>query len=272
MNDEPTGPPFAADQYRGAAEAYAEFRLGYPEPMTEHLLRRVEPSGRGRLLDLACGTGQLSFALGAAFAEIWAVDREPDMIRVLESRATTFSGRLRAVVSDAEDLDAPDGGFQLIAIGNAFHRLDRRRVAGELWRWLQPAGHVALCWSDAPWAGPASWQRLLADRLRHWRELVGAASRAPAGWDVAGRQPPDGQVMADAGFVGLGRSTFTVEHRWTVPELVGFVRSTSLLPATVLGERTAALAGDLADTLAPYCRNGELSQLVSFAYDLFRRP
>ena len=51
---------------------------------------RTGPSGRGRLLDLACGTGQLAFALRSPFAEVWAVDQEPDMVAVVRSKAAAL--------------------------------------------------------------------------------------------------------------------------------------------------------------------------------------
>ena len=46
-------------------------------------------TGSGTLLDIACGTGQLAFALHARFARTWAVDQEPDMIAVVREKGRT---------------------------------------------------------------------------------------------------------------------------------------------------------------------------------------
>ena len=54
---------FAPDLYRGTAGYYDRFRLPYPDALTADLTRRTAPSGRGRLLDLACGTGQSLLAV-----------------------------------------------------------------------------------------------------------------------------------------------------------------------------------------------------------------
>ncbi len=54
---------FAADLYRGTADYYDRFRLPYPSTLIGDLTCLTSPSGRGRPLDLACGTGQLAFAL-----------------------------------------------------------------------------------------------------------------------------------------------------------------------------------------------------------------
>ena len=60
---------FRPDLYRGSAGYYDRYRLPYPEAMIADLVRRAEVSGRGRLLDLACGTGQLAFPLRSWFCE-----------------------------------------------------------------------------------------------------------------------------------------------------------------------------------------------------------
>jgi ubiquinone/menaquinone biosynthesis C-methylase UbiE len=64
------GLSFAPDLYQGTAEDYERFRPGYPVMMTEDLVDRVQPSGGGRLLDLACGTGQLAFAFANRFTDV----------------------------------------------------------------------------------------------------------------------------------------------------------------------------------------------------------
>ncbi len=269
VSDEPV---FAPGLYRGSAEAYDRFRLGYPAVMTDDLLSRLEASGRGRLMDLACGTGQLAFALGHAFAEVWAVDQEPDMIRVVRAKAIDGSARIEAVVSSGENLAAPPGWFELITIGNAFHRLDRDLIGGKALDWLQPGGHLALCWSDPPWEGQADWQKALSETLGRWRERLGADERIPRGWERARSQRPDSTVMEEAGFVPAGRYEFTVEQRWRVDELIGFVYATSFLPASVVAAHAAAFEADLAGRLRPYAHDGPLTQAVGFAFELGRRP
>jgi SAM-dependent methyltransferase len=255
-------PRFAADLYQGTAEFYDRFRPAYPPVLTDDLIARVRPSRAARLLDLACGTGQLAFALADSFAEVWAVDQEPDMVRIVREKEHPT---VRAIASSAEQLSADPGSFDLITIGNAFQRLPRDEVARSALAWLRPGGHLALCWSDAPWTGDADWQRTLRSILDRWRGEVGAL--LPDGWAAARATRPDLVVLSDAGFEPRGRQEFSIERRWTVPELAGFVYSTSFLPARVFGDRAPAFEADLADHL-----HGALVDRVSFAYDLFRRP
>jgi SAM-dependent methyltransferase len=264
---------FREDLYRGSAWSYDRYRLPYPEVMVSDLARRAGVSGRGRLLDLACGTGQLAFPLRRWFGEVWAVDSEPDMAEVVRAKAAAAGAAgVRPVAAKAETLRAEPGYFELAVIGNAFHRLDRDVVAGRILGWLEPGGHLALCWSASPWTGGAGWQRALASALDRWKAALGAGSRVPAGWELDRQRHPDPQVLSGAGFEPGGRHEFAVEHRWSLPELAGHIRSTSFLPASVLGGQAAAFDADLAATLGPYSDGGTFTEIVEFAYELARKP
>ena len=277
---------FAPDLYRGTAGYYDRYRLSYPLALIADLLRRTAPSGRGRLLDLACGTGQLTFALRDRFADVWAVDQEPDMVEVVAAKAAAAAGsgtgsgtragdraaHVRAIASAAEDLRADPGSFELAVIGNAFHRLRRAPVARLAFGWLQPGGFLALCWSSGTQAGHEDWQLAFGDLLRRWQEALDAGGRVPANWDQPQRELPDTEVLAGAGFETAGRFEFNIPHEWTVPELAGFVRSTSFLPPAVLAEHAADFDAELAATLGPHACDGRLTETVSYAYELARKP
>jgi SAM-dependent methyltransferase len=267
MSDEVT---FSPDLFRGKAEYYDRFRLAYPDALISDLAHRTGASGQGRLLDLACGTGQLAFALRSSFAEVWAVDQEPDMVAVVAAKAAADPGAvpILPVVASAAELDAPPAHFSVVVIGNAFHRLPRDLVAGRVHGWLQPGGFLALCWSLGTQAGPLDWQIAFGALLSRWQAALGGGDRVPANWDRARRQRPDADVLTAAGLEPAGRSEFLVEHRWTLPELAGFARTLSVLPTAALADHAAAFDDSLSAELGPYARDGRLTETVSFACEL----
>ncbi|MBS2538756.1 methyltransferase domain-containing protein [Catenulispora sp. NF23] len=265
---------FATDLYQGTADYYDRYRLGYPAPLLDHLIAATGPSGRGSLLDLACGTGQLAFPLGRHFAQTWAVDQEPDMIDTVRAKAAAAGlANVRPVVSSVETLDAQPGSFELAVVGNAFHRFQRDLAARRIRQWLIPGGHLALCWSYSPWAGAEDWQRTLAAILNRWQRELGAEDRTPADPAEVRQRRPDVEVLSAAGFEIVGRGSFDVEHRWSVADLAGYVRSTSFLSPAVLGARAAEFDADLAAGLRPHDDGGGVfTETVGFAYDLARKP
>jgi SAM-dependent methyltransferase len=263
---------FATELYQGTAGYYDRYRLPYPTSLLTHLVASTHPS-RGRLLDLACGTGQLAFPLSAHFAEVWAVDQEPDMVKTVRAKATdTGMSDLRPVIASAETLDAQPDYFELTVVGNAFHRLERDLVARRILHWLTPGGHLALCWSTSPWVGEEDWQRSLAATLKRWQQRLDAEHRIPEGAGWARQRRPDPDVLSAAGFELIGRHALTIVHHWSLAELAGHIRSTSFLPPAVLGDRAAEFDADLAASLRPHNNGGVFAQTVSFAYDLARKP
>lgn len=177
-------PAFRPDLYQGTAQAYDEFRLPYPADLVADLAARTGADGTGNLLDLACGTGQAAFALAASFAEIWAVDQEPEMIDVARHKADAAgaAAKFRLLVCDAAELSAPAGHFDLITVGNAFHRLPRTVVARASLGWLRPGGFLALLWGGTPTYDDAPWQRALAAVMQRWQHRPGVEARVPAGY------------------------------------------------------------------------------------------
>jgi hypothetical protein len=171
------------------------------------------------------------------------VDAEPDMTEAVRAKASAVAAaHIHTITVRAEDLPAEPDSFELIVIGNAFHRLHRALIAERAYTWLKPGGCLALCWSTSPWAGPQDWQRTLDSTLRTWRNALGAAGRVPPGWDQPRQRDPDHDVLSRAGFESAGRHEFSVEHHWTIRELAGHIRSTSFLPPQVLADRAACCA------------------------------
>jgi SAM-dependent methyltransferase len=261
------GPAFRRDLYRGTALDYDRFRVPYPRELIADLVRRGGTGPRGRALDLACGTGQIAFAVREFFAGVWAVDQEPDMIEVVRRKAAGARD-VRALVASAEELAVPEGAFDLVAIGNAFHRLPRHRIARLVHGWLRPGGRLALLWSRSPWHGALPWQRDMAEVVTRWMDRAGGRERIPAGAEEERRRVPDREVLERAGFEVLGKFSFPAPHTWTPEALVGNVFSTSVLSRTALGDRAGDFEADLRHALSP---RTDLTETIDFAYELGRR-
>lgn len=265
-------PSFRPDLYRGTAADYDAFRLPYPRVLLDDLCRRVAPSGSGRLLDLACGPGTLTFALNDRFAEVWAVDQEPDAIEFAARKAEHLGVKnVHWMTARAEDVD-PAETFDLVTIATAFHRVDRRVVAARAAQWLRSGGHFALVWSGTPNAGAAAWQEVLAEIFVDWSRRLDADDRIPADLQAHLEQLPHATVLEEAGFTDVRHCEFTEVHDWSVDTLIGFLYSTSVLSRVVLGDRAGAFEADVRQRLGAVEPSGVYREHASFAYDLgYRR-
>lgn len=260
-------PNLAPDAFRGTADYYARYRPPYPSAMLDGLMRQVE--GRSRLLDLACGPGRICLALSSLFDDVWAIDLEPEMIatgrRLAEQRGIRnvhwFTGR-------AEDLDGPPGTFDLITIGEAFHRLDQRRVAALALGWLRPGGCVATMGAPSLLGGREPWQQALASVARAFMP-AGWASAAPG----ASTSVMDGEkVLRDAGFAKIASHDYVEPQVWSIEAILGYLRSTSVCSAQVLGDKTTVFDARITEALLALDPAGVYRERLAFGYTLGRKP
>lgn len=91
------------------------------------------------VLELACGTGQLSFPL-SDFVKSWeATDFSPAMI--CQAQKTTGPAQLHFSVQDATDLTYGSNTFDVVVISNALHIMPHPELAlAEIRRVLKPGG------------------------------------------------------------------------------------------------------------------------------------
>lgn len=127
-----------------------------------------------RVLDLACGTGDLAFALARRFAaaDVRGVDASPEMIALAARRARADGPRVRFEVGDMMRLPAADGSVDVVTAGYGFRNVpDHRAALREAARVLRPGGVLATLDFYRP-ALPV-WRPLFLGYLRVAGDLVG---------------------------------------------------------------------------------------------------
>ena len=104
----------------------------------ELIRRKLKPEMY--VLELGCGTGQLSFPLSGS-VELWdATDFSKAMIKAANRRSHN-SGGLRFLVQDAGNLPYEHDTFDAVVIANVLHILpEPERVMREIRRVLKPGG------------------------------------------------------------------------------------------------------------------------------------
>jgi ubiquinone/menaquinone biosynthesis C-methylase UbiE len=128
--------------FDGVAELYADSRLGYPSHIVEFAVATAAVGAGNEVLEVGCGTGQLTESLARYGFRLTAIDIGPSMInaarRRLDGSAVSFQ------VSSFEDFAAADASFDLIISGTAFHWVDPEVRFRKPARLLRPGGWLAL--------------------------------------------------------------------------------------------------------------------------------
>jgi SAM-dependent methyltransferase len=259
--------------FAGTAAAYARHRPPYPAQLLRDLLARSACPPGGALLDLACGPGRLALDLAASFATVWAVDLEPEMIEVGRREAMRRGvGNVSWFVGRAEDLAATQGGFDLITIGEAFHRLDQVMIARHGLGWLKPGGCLATLGCESILDGQETWQQAVAEVARRWM-----ARAFPGGWAVAREGAAIGpgghaDVLREAGFIDVTDRSFHEPRDWTFDEIVGYLQSTSVCSRKALGGDFAAFEAELRAALLDPAPSQAFHETMTWGYTLGRKP
>ena len=96
----------------------------------------------GSILDVGCGTGQVSLSLAAKGYEVTGIDISAPMIALARSKLHP-AWRARYLVGDARCIDAADKSFDAAVVSKLLqHVQDWRQVCRELVRVVRPGGLI----------------------------------------------------------------------------------------------------------------------------------
>ncbi len=251
------------DAFKGTAYYYARFRPAYPAEFF-HLCKRVfNLDGRGRLLDLGCGTGQLAVPFSPFFEEVIAMDPEPEMLaeaqRIILADGITNITLTQGGSSDLSAFIDALGTFRLVAMGSSFHWMDRTATLDILSRMVEPGGGVAIASGGSMWTSPEPWCRAVKATIQKW---LGSERRAgSATYSVAPERHED---IIDRSPFGPHRSySLRYSNEWTTDGIIGYLYSTSFCSPSLLGHNLHAFEKDLRETLLSLNPTGRFIEAVT---------
>jgi SAM-dependent methyltransferase len=132
-----------AYSFGAQADAYDEYRPGYPDAAVRWALEPVAGRRPLRVLDLAAGTGKLTDAILRIGADVVAVEPDSAMRDRLHRRLPD----VRALPGTAEQIPLADGEVDAVLVGHAMHWFDRDRAFPEIARTVAPGGVLAALWN-----------------------------------------------------------------------------------------------------------------------------
>ncbi len=181
---EPADLGHAARRQRRVWSARVDSWSGHGSLGLERVTRAVVEASDVRpgddVLDLGCGTGQISLPLAVRGARVVAVDVSPEMTRRLREEASRRGVcGVDVVTLPIEALDLPRQSADLVVTSYALHHLrdgDKARVVARAFEWLRPGGRLVV--ADMMFGRGASRQ----DRAVLRSKVRALASKGPGGW------------------------------------------------------------------------------------------
>ena len=199
------------DHFSEVAAEYAIYRPHYPEALFDFLAARAP--ARKLAWDCACGNGQATIGLAARFDHVIATD--PSAAQIAEAPAHP---RIEWRVAPGERSGIPGDSCDLVTVAQALHWLDIDAFFAEAARVARQEGLVAI-WSyadarlDDP--GPDALVRQFA------RSVVGPF------WPPRRHLVDEGYRSVTMPFREIDVPTFEMMERWTLDQLIGYVRTWS---------------------------------------------
>jgi SAM-dependent methyltransferase len=169
----------------------------YLEPIRERAGRLADERVL-RILDIGCGSGELTIMLREVFPEARVVGVDRDQLalaiarRILEERGITG---VEYIAADVET-ELPEGPFDLVFASMVLYHTRRpERLLGNVHAALAPGGRF---WSRDPLPVARDENLLYAQRLLH--AFLNAAEAVSANLHIAPRIPA---LLTDAGFLSV---------------------------------------------------------------------
>jgi SAM-dependent methyltransferase len=200
-----------SDHFSAVASDYAQYRPRYPLALFDWLAS-VAPAHE-LAWDCAAGSGQASPDLAAHFRNVIATDASAEQIAAAPPHAQIT---YRVATAEASGIDAHS--VDLITVAQALHWFDLERFYTEVCRVLKPGGVFAAWCYGFFTCHDAAIDHCL---LNYYENVVGPY------WPPERVHIENGYRDLAFPFDAIEAPAFQMQTRWTLPQLLGYLRSWS---------------------------------------------
>jgi SAM-dependent methyltransferase len=135
--------------FNDVAHLYDEVRPGYPDDLIEDVIRISGIPRGGRILEVGCGTGQVTLSFARRGYAMLCLDIGAQLVKIARTKCKPYPHvEIRRVAF--EEWRPERNAFDLLVSGTAFHWVEpnvRYRKAAAV---LKDTGYLALFWNRRP--------------------------------------------------------------------------------------------------------------------------
>lgn len=245
---------YGKELFKGAAQYYSKYRPMYPPSLIRYLIRKFSLNGEQQLLDLGCGTGQLTMRFSDWCRKIVGIDLEREMLveaKRLQNEMRVnnihwYEGNLEKYKTETNEK------FNLVIIAKAFHWMDRVQVLDELYELVTDNGGVAIIDHYEPNKKPTRWQEQLNQVIEKWYSKERRAGKTIYSHPSISHE----EILANSKFKLEIEHLPPFEITWTIDAILGNHYSTSFGSKRFLGDHVEAFENEVKETLLAINKTG----------------
>ncbi|MBI2572289.1 class I SAM-dependent methyltransferase [Candidatus Woesearchaeota archaeon] len=170
--------PKEARTFGQISALYEEARPNYPPALIDDIIAFSRIPSGGKVLDIGCGSGQVTFPFAQRGYPVIGLDVSVEMIDIAKHKCSSFP-QVSFMVGPFEEVDIEDHSLDLITSGMAWHWVTSKDRYQKAARLLNEKGAIALFWQYQP---------------REESELVTQMGKILDRWGGPNRGPAGGRV------------------------------------------------------------------------------
>jgi SAM-dependent methyltransferase len=237
------------ESFDAAASDYAQYRSGYPDEVVDDVVASSRLHPGSRVLEIGCGTGQLTVPLARLGVELVAVELGPNLAAIARDNLAEFPGA-RVEVIGFEEWRLPAEPFDVVVSASAFHWIDPEVGFAKAALALRPGGVLTIVHAHHVKGGTPGFFADTQPYYLRWGLSDDPFFEPTAPEDAPAMFP---ELEERSEFEVVHRHRFEIPRDHTADSYVGWLRTDSLV-----------------SSLAPLSRQGFLDgiqKLIETKYD-----
>lgn len=257
--------------FKGTAHYYAKYRMSYPAEFFDFAIRYFKLNGKGRLLDLGCGTGRLTIPFAKHFEEVIGLDPEQEMLDEAAKEADKAKVKnIKFILQKAEEITSDLGTFRITTMGASFHWMEQAKVLKKVYALTENTGGLVIVSdSSSPWHDKKQekWKEV---RKKILTKYLGEKRRAGKGFYNEPKERFE-DLLDHSPFKGYEEWTHDYMQAWTLEAVIHYLYSTSFASQPLFRDRLSEFEEELKSELLRLEPSGIFTEQVRIQALLARR-
>lgn len=256
--------------FSSAVEHYARYRTGYPSRDVATLASMLGLNRTHAVIDIGCGTGQLTIPLARYAGSVTAIDPLPEMLaRGRQAARQANSTNITWLLGDSADVGTLiSPGVHAATFAASFHWTDRASVLDALDDLIEPAGFIVTINDDLSDAEQPDWDQAVTSLRNDYLGVDHTAATAVY------TDAPDTHrdVLSDSSFASIRSVSWEWERQLTIDEAVGLQFSYSFSTPAAFADRAGPFAEDARTVIRELHPSGWVTERFRMEVLIASRP